>query len=89
MYGGRQIASLGQGWIGWFVQKAIETGDNEPDRPFTINGSGKEDMTGAPLNYTILPARENDRRVFVADNRKAQDRLLMSSSWMKTADQAI
>jgi len=42
IFGGRQFASIDQGWIGWFVQQAIETQAN-PDRdPFTISGNGKQ-----------------------------------------------
>ncbi|MHB0995551.1 MAG: NAD-dependent epimerase/dehydratase family protein [Elusimicrobiales bacterium] len=41
MYGGRQFATYDQGWIGWFVQKAVEAkrGNKEP---FTISGNGKQ-----------------------------------------------
>lgn len=41
MYGGRQFSTFDQGWIGWFVQKAVEArrGNKEP---FTISGSGKQ-----------------------------------------------
>ena len=42
IFGGRQFASSDQGWVGWFVQQAVET-LAEPDRaPFTISGSGKQ-----------------------------------------------
>lgn len=42
IYGGRQFATADQGWIGWFVQQAIETAA-QPDRaPFTIHGNGKQ-----------------------------------------------
>ena len=41
MYGDRQFSTFDQGWIGWFVQKAIEKslGRNEI---FTVSGSGKQ-----------------------------------------------
>jgi len=41
MYGGRQFSTFDQGWIGWFVQKAIDAkrGNKEP---FTISGNGKQ-----------------------------------------------
>jgi CDP-paratose 2-epimerase len=41
IYGGRQISSFDQGWIGWFCQKALETLD-DPAASFTINGNGKQ-----------------------------------------------
>ncbi len=46
IYGGRQFASIDQGWIGWFCKKALEQSIdfNEKKRiiPFTISGSGKQ-----------------------------------------------
>ena len=41
MYGGRQFATIDQGWVGWFCQKAVEAraGNKEP---FAIFGSGKQ-----------------------------------------------
>ena len=36
MYGCRQFATSNQGWVGWFVKKALD------GRPFTINGNGKQ-----------------------------------------------
>lgn len=41
MYGGRQFATYDQGWIGWFVQKAVEASRGDA-RPFTISGTGKQ-----------------------------------------------
>ena len=41
IYGGRQISTFDQGWVGWFCQQAIETKTN-PDHSFTINGDGKQ-----------------------------------------------
>lgn len=40
MYGGRQFATYDQGWVGWFVQKAIEKKNNPKCEPFTISGNG-------------------------------------------------
>ena len=40
MYGGRQFATYDQGWVGWFVQKAIEKKNNPNCEPFTISGNG-------------------------------------------------
>lgn len=119
MYGARQFGTFDQGWISWFVQKAVETKNNE-STTFTISGNGKqvrdvlhaEDMIAlymsvpkyineakgqvfnigggienslsllelfrflekelnVKLNYTKLPPRESDQRVFVADITKA------------------
>lgn len=41
MYGSRQFATYDQGWIGWFVRKAIEQSRGELE-PFTISGNGKQ-----------------------------------------------
>ncbi len=42
MFGGRQYATVDQGWLGWFVQKAIEIKNSSLDEPFTISGNGKQ-----------------------------------------------
>ncbi len=42
MYGSRQFATFDQGWVGWFVQKAVEKYNNPNAKPFTIAGSGKQ-----------------------------------------------
>jgi CDP-paratose 2-epimerase len=42
MCGGRQFATVDQGWVGWFCQQALEQASS-PDSPaFTIAGSGKQ-----------------------------------------------
>jgi CDP-paratose 2-epimerase len=41
IYGGRQVATFDQGWVGWFCQKAIES-RKDPQTSFTINGNGKQ-----------------------------------------------
>jgi len=41
MYGARQFGTYDQGWISWFVQKAVETLKN-PSTTFTISGNGKQ-----------------------------------------------
>jgi CDP-paratose 2-epimerase len=41
MYGGRQFSTSDQGWIGWFVEKAIEQSQGLTSE-FTISGSGKQ-----------------------------------------------
>jgi CDP-paratose 2-epimerase len=41
IYGGRQISTFGQGWVGWFCQKALDTLE-DPTTSFTINGDGKQ-----------------------------------------------
>lgn len=42
MYGGRQFATYDQGWVGWFVQKAVEIKKGIFKEPFTISGNGKQ-----------------------------------------------
>jgi CDP-paratose 2-epimerase len=42
IFGGRQFASYDQGWIGWFVQQAIESEANPGRDPFEISGNGKQ-----------------------------------------------
>lgn len=42
MYGSRQFATYDQGWVGWFVAKAIELYNNPNIEPFTISGNGKQ-----------------------------------------------
>ncbi|MBE0472542.1 MAG: GDP-mannose 4,6-dehydratase [Methyloprofundus sp.] len=42
MFGGRQFATFDQGWIGWFVQKALEIKNRAAKEPFTISGNGKQ-----------------------------------------------
>jgi CDP-paratose 2-epimerase len=120
MYGARQFGTFDQGWISWFVQKAVETKE-DANTVFTISGTGKqvrdvlhaEDMInlyfaavehieaargqvfnigggmenslsllelfsflenelGIKMNYTRLPPRESDQKVFVADITKAR-----------------
>ena len=41
MYGSRQFGTYDQGWISWFVQKAVET-KNDANTTFTISGNGKQ-----------------------------------------------
>jgi CDP-paratose 2-epimerase len=42
MYGGRQFATYGQGWVGWFCQKAVEEKKGLLKEPFTVSGNGKQ-----------------------------------------------
>ena len=42
MYGGRQFATYDQGWVGWFVQKAIDIKNGVAKEDFNISGSGKQ-----------------------------------------------
>jgi CDP-paratose 2-epimerase len=42
IFGGRQFSTFDQGWIGWFVQQAIETQRGTLKEPFTISGTGKQ-----------------------------------------------
>jgi CDP-paratose 2-epimerase len=44
IFGGRQFSTVDQGWVGWFVAKALEAkaaGGRTPE-PFTISGNGKQ-----------------------------------------------
>lgn len=124
MYGSRQFATYDQGWIGWFVQKAIEKYQNPQCEPFTISGNGKQvrdilhakdmirlyytalehvdqvcgqayniggtmeqslsllelfallnELLGIRLEYTQLPPRQSDQKVFVADITKIRERI--------------
>ena len=42
MYGSRQFATYDQGWVGWFVAKALEQKQDKNIEPFTISGDGKQ-----------------------------------------------
>ncbi|MFZ2284901.1 MAG: NAD-dependent epimerase/dehydratase family protein [Lutibacter sp.] len=42
MYGGNQHATIDQGWIGWFCQKALEIKNQSATTKFTISGTGKQ-----------------------------------------------
>jgi len=124
MYGSRQFATYDQGWIGWFVAKALEKYKNPNAKPFTISGSGKqvrdllqaqdminlyynaaehineiygeayniggtmqqslsllelfsmlEEILKIKLEYTKLPPRQSDQKVFVADITKIKNKI--------------
>jgi CDP-paratose 2-epimerase len=42
MYGGNQHATVDQGWVGWFIQKALEIKSHANHKEFTISGNGKQ-----------------------------------------------
>ena len=42
MYGGNQHATIDQGWVGWFIQKALEIKKGSVQQKFTISGNGKQ-----------------------------------------------
>ena len=42
IFGGRQFATADQGWIGWFIQQALDIKSGKLKKPFTISGSGKQ-----------------------------------------------
>lgn len=42
MFGTRQFATENQGWVGWFIQKALEIKQNSNIKEFTICGNGKQ-----------------------------------------------
>lgn len=122
MYGSRQFATYDQGWVGWFVQKALEKKANPDCEPFSISGNGKQvrdilhandminlyytalensdkvcgkafniggtmrqslsllelfdllnEKLGVKLEYYLLPPRQSDQKVFVADITKIRN----------------
>jgi len=124
MYGGRQFATYDQGWVGWFIEKALEKYNNPNCEPYTISGNGKqvrdilhakdmidlyyialenldkvcgqayniggtmeqslsllelfamlEDILGIKMEYALLPPRQSDQKVFVADIGKIQSKI--------------
>ncbi|MBE5883516.1 MAG: NAD-dependent epimerase/dehydratase family protein [Lachnospiraceae bacterium] len=124
MYGSRQFATYDQGWVGWFVQQAIEKYKNPNVSPFTISGNGKQvrdilhakdmislyytalenvdtlygqayniggtmeqslsllelfnmldGLLGIKMEYTMLPPRASDQKVFVADITKIRSKI--------------
>ncbi len=124
MYGSRQFATYDQGWVGWFVAKAIEKFQNPNCEPFAISGNGKqvrdllqaqdminlyftaldhineiygqayniggtmaqslsllelfdmlENILGIKMEYTLLPPRQSDQKVFVADITKIKNKI--------------
>jgi CDP-paratose 2-epimerase len=42
IFGGRQFSTFDQGWVGWFMQQALERKQNGEIKPFTISGTGKQ-----------------------------------------------
>jgi CDP-paratose 2-epimerase len=42
MYGGNQHSTIDQGWVGWFIDKALEIKNNSVKDLFTISGNGKQ-----------------------------------------------
>lgn len=42
IFGGRQFATIDQGWVGWFCQKAYEIKYRQSATPFEIYGNGKQ-----------------------------------------------
>lgn len=42
VFGDRQFSTLDQGWIGWFVERALQKGRGLETDPFTISGDGKQ-----------------------------------------------
>jgi len=42
IFGIRQFGTFDQGWVSWFIQKAIETLNQTIQEPFTISGNGKQ-----------------------------------------------
>ena len=42
MYGGRQFSTSDQGWVGWFIKKALDIKSGKATNKFTISGNGKQ-----------------------------------------------
>ena len=42
MFGGRQYATIDQGWVGWFTAQAMDIENGTDKKPFTISGNGKQ-----------------------------------------------
>ena len=42
IFGGRQFSTYDQGWIGWFVEQALNVQTGELVEPFNISGDGKQ-----------------------------------------------
>jgi CDP-paratose 2-epimerase len=42
IFGGRQFATIDQGWVGWFCQKAYELKEGILKEPIKISGNGKQ-----------------------------------------------
>ena len=70
IYGGRQFATIDQGWIGWFCLQAIQqqraVRDGRKPEPFTIAGDGKQVrdvLRGEDLVRLYAAAYEHRNRV--------------------------
>ncbi|PIT99573.1 MAG: CDP-paratose 2-epimerase [Bdellovibrionales bacterium CG10_big_fil_rev_8_21_14_0_10_45_34] len=136
IFGGRQFSTFDQGWVGWFVQKALEAKSAKKQDGFTISGDGKqvrdvlfasdlvnlyfsvlsqptplkgevfnigggienslsllelfsylEESLNVKLQYTKLPWRASDQRVFVANISKAKE--ILGWSPQVTAHQGL
>ncbi len=42
IFGGRQFSTYDQGWIGWFIQQALDAKNTNTQRSFTVSGDGKQ-----------------------------------------------
>lgn len=120
IFGGRQFATVDQGWVGWFCKQAFSIKHNRLLKPFTISGNGKqvrdilfasdlincyfsaieninltkgkaynigggvsnslsllelfnflEKELDIKMQYSKLPARKSDQKVFIANGEKA------------------
>ncbi len=65
MYGGRQFATYDQGWLGWFVQNAVQIKNKTTNVAFTVSGNGKQvrDLLHANdcISLYVSAAREIDK----------------------------
>jgi CDP-paratose 2-epimerase len=62
MFGGRQFATSDQGWLGWFIQKAIEIETGTLKGPVTISGDGKQ------VRYILYESDCVDLYITAAEN---------------------
>lgn len=125
IYGGRQYPTFDQGWVGWFILKAMSQ-KKKQESSFTISGSGKqvrdllfvddildcyfkaienvstvsgqaynigggvqnslsvlelvqhlEGLFDTKLKYELLPKRQSDQKIFIANNMKISQK----TSW--------
>jgi CDP-paratose 2-epimerase len=67
IYGGRQHATINQGWVGWFCRQALELRRSPNRPPFTICGDGKQvrdllHVTDAVRCYLAAAEKIDDAR---------------------------
>jgi len=66
IFGGRQFSTFDQGWIGWFIQKALDIRNRKAKDRFTVSGDGKQVrdvLTSSDLVSCYFLAISNIERV--------------------------